>query len=144
MRGGVIDKSRFKVVYVAPMKALAAEVTATFSKRLSALGAAPLLDARGPLQLGVRLALPSQPCKLLLGTSPGRRVCACSLKQSAQRVSLPSKAQGGGDGPACTGCMTWHEAPLTCSWRVCMSVWECPTVLQHPAFLHKPASAGRA
>ena len=42
MRGGVIDKAHFKIVYVAPMKALAAEVTATFSKRLSALGAPPL------------------------------------------------------------------------------------------------------
>ena len=41
MRGGVIQKGDFKVVYVAPMKALAAEVTAAFSKRLSALGACP-------------------------------------------------------------------------------------------------------
>lgn len=41
MRAGVIQRQAFKVVYVAPMKALAAEVTSTFSKRLSALGAAP-------------------------------------------------------------------------------------------------------
>ena len=39
MRGGVIQRGDFKVVYVAPMKALAAEVTAAFSRRLSALGA---------------------------------------------------------------------------------------------------------
>jgi len=38
MRQGVIQKHDFKIVYVAPMKALAAEVTATFSRRLSALG----------------------------------------------------------------------------------------------------------
>lgn len=38
MRHGVIQKHDFKIVYVAPMKALAAEVTATFSRRLSALG----------------------------------------------------------------------------------------------------------
>lgn len=38
MRQGVIQKHDFKIVYVAPMKALAAEVTSTFSRRLSALG----------------------------------------------------------------------------------------------------------
>jgi activating signal cointegrator complex subunit 3 len=37
--GGVIARNDFKVVYVAPMKALAAEVTASFSKRLQPLGA---------------------------------------------------------------------------------------------------------
>ena len=38
MQGGEINKSEFKIVYVAPMKALAAEVTASFSKRLAPLG----------------------------------------------------------------------------------------------------------
>jgi Lhr-like helicase len=38
MRYGVIQKGDFKIVYVAPMKALAAEVTANFSKRLEPLG----------------------------------------------------------------------------------------------------------
>ena len=38
MRHGVIQKQDFKVVYVAPMKALAAEVTAAFSRRLAPLG----------------------------------------------------------------------------------------------------------
>lgn len=38
MRGGVIARDEFKVVYVAPMKALAAEVTASFAKRLAPLG----------------------------------------------------------------------------------------------------------
>jgi hypothetical protein len=38
---GLIQKGDFKIVYVAPMKALAAEVTATFSRRLSPLGAPP-------------------------------------------------------------------------------------------------------
>lgn len=39
MKGGMIDKAAFKIVYVAPMKALAAEVTAAFSHRLAPLGA---------------------------------------------------------------------------------------------------------
>ena len=38
MAGGMIDKAAFKVVYVAPMKALAAEVTAAFAHRLAPLG----------------------------------------------------------------------------------------------------------
>ena len=38
MRYGVIQKSDFKIVYVAPMKALAAEVVANFSNRLKPLG----------------------------------------------------------------------------------------------------------
>ena len=41
MRHGIIQKQDFKVVYVAPMKALAAEVTAAFSRRLGPLGAYP-------------------------------------------------------------------------------------------------------
>ena len=40
MHQGVVQKANFKIVYVAPMKALAAEMTATFSKRLSSLGGA--------------------------------------------------------------------------------------------------------
>lgn len=35
---GSIDREGFKIVYVAPMKALAAEVTSSFSKRLAPLG----------------------------------------------------------------------------------------------------------
>ena len=38
MRYGVIQRADFKIVYVAPMKALAAEVTNNFSKRLEPLG----------------------------------------------------------------------------------------------------------
>ena len=38
MKNGVLQKDNFKIVYVAPMKALAAEMTATFGKRLAALG----------------------------------------------------------------------------------------------------------
>jgi len=41
MRHGIIQKQDFKVVYVAPMKALAAEVTAAFSRRLGPLGVFP-------------------------------------------------------------------------------------------------------
>ena len=35
---GRIDRAVFKIVYVAPMKALAAEQTATFGRRLADLG----------------------------------------------------------------------------------------------------------
>ncbi|PNG99612.1 Activating signal cointegrator 1 complex subunit 3, partial [Tetrabaena socialis] len=38
MRHGVIQRADFKIVYVAPMKALAAEVTSSFAKRLEPLG----------------------------------------------------------------------------------------------------------
>jgi len=38
MKDGMVDKEAFKIVYVAPMKALAAEMTATFGKRLASLG----------------------------------------------------------------------------------------------------------
>ncbi|XP_078430193.1 U5 small nuclear ribonucleoprotein helicase isoform X4 [Wolffia australiana] len=36
-RQGIVQKKEFKIVYVAPMKALAAEVTSTFSRRLAPL-----------------------------------------------------------------------------------------------------------
>lgn len=36
--GGKINLDEFKIIYVAPMKALAAEMTASFSKRLHSLG----------------------------------------------------------------------------------------------------------
>lgn len=38
MNAGKIQKDEFKIVYVAPMKALAAEVSRTFGNRLSDLG----------------------------------------------------------------------------------------------------------
>ncbi|CAH1724972.1 activating signal cointegrator 1 complex subunit 3 [Aphis gossypii] len=38
IKNNEINKNEFKIVYVAPMKALAAEMTANFSKRLSSLG----------------------------------------------------------------------------------------------------------
>ncbi len=38
MKNGMVEKDNFKIVYVAPMKALAAEMTATFGKRLASLG----------------------------------------------------------------------------------------------------------
>ena len=44
MRHGIIQKQDFKVVYVAPMKALAAEVTGAFSRRLGPLGMAASLS----------------------------------------------------------------------------------------------------
>eukprot|EP00887_Chlorella_sp_A99_P000213 scaffold13.g213.t1 len=50
MRHGVIQKADFKIVYVAPMKALAAEVTANFGKRLEALGLS-VRELTGDMQL---------------------------------------------------------------------------------------------
>lgn len=45
MQNGVIDKAAFKIVYVAPMKALAAEMTRNFGGRLASMG----LQVRPPL-----------------------------------------------------------------------------------------------
>ncbi|KAL0039926.1 hypothetical protein WJX77_011783 [Trebouxia sp. C0004] len=50
MRHGIIQKQDFKVVYVAPMKALAAEVTAAFSRRLGPLGL-KVAELTGDMQL---------------------------------------------------------------------------------------------
>uniref|UniRef100_A0A3B3DTQ4 Activating signal cointegrator 1 complex subunit 3 n=1 Tax=Oryzias melastigma TaxID=30732 RepID=A0A3B3DTQ4_ORYME len=48
--GGVIKKDEFKIVYVAPMKALAAEMTNYFSKRLEPLGIT-VKELTGDMQL---------------------------------------------------------------------------------------------
>ncbi|QDZ24777.1 Sec63 domain-containing protein [Chloropicon primus] len=53
MTGGMLDDSDFKIVYIAPMKALAAEVTATFSKRLEPLGI-NVKECTGDIQLSKR------------------------------------------------------------------------------------------
>jgi pre-mRNA-splicing helicase BRR2 len=37
-KNGTIDTSKFKVVYIAPMKALVAEITGNLSHRLQSLG----------------------------------------------------------------------------------------------------------
>lgn len=49
-RDGVLHKNEFKIVYVAPMKALAAEVTSTFSHRLSPLNLS-VKELTGDMQL---------------------------------------------------------------------------------------------
>ena len=38
LQGGMLNVKEFKIVYVAPMKALAAEMAATFQRRLGGLG----------------------------------------------------------------------------------------------------------
>ncbi|KAM8869339.1 activating signal cointegrator 1 complex subunit 3 isoform 2-T4 [Spinachia spinachia] len=48
--GGVIKKDEFKIIYVAPMKALAAEMTNYFSKRLEPLGIT-VKELTGDMQL---------------------------------------------------------------------------------------------
>ncbi|XP_075962995.1 activating signal cointegrator 1 complex subunit 3 isoform X6 [Anarhichas minor] len=48
--GGVIKKDEFKIIYVAPMKALAAEMTKYFSKRLEPLGIT-VKELTGDMQL---------------------------------------------------------------------------------------------
>ncbi len=50
MVGDTINRNDFKIVYVAPMKALAAEVTASFSKRLAPLGLS-VRELTGDMQL---------------------------------------------------------------------------------------------
>uniref|UniRef100_A0A453INT9 RNA helicase n=1 Tax=Aegilops tauschii subsp. strangulata TaxID=200361 RepID=A0A453INT9_AEGTS len=49
-REGILHKNEFKIVYVAPMKALAAEVTATFGRRLSPLNLV-VKELTGDMQL---------------------------------------------------------------------------------------------
>nr|XP_010936311.1 DExH-box ATP-dependent RNA helicase DExH14 isoform X2 [Elaeis guineensis] len=49
-RDGILHKDEFKIVYVAPMKALAAEVTSTFGRRLSPLNLA-VKELTGDMQL---------------------------------------------------------------------------------------------
>ncbi|GMH32834.1 hypothetical protein BSKO_00668 [Bryopsis sp. KO-2023] len=53
MRYMTIQKGEFKIVYVAPMKALAAEMTATFGKRLAPLGLT-VKELTGDMQLTKR------------------------------------------------------------------------------------------
>ncbi len=47
---GVLKKDNFKIVYVAPMKALAAEMVENFSKRLEPLGIV-VKELTGDMQL---------------------------------------------------------------------------------------------
>ena len=47
---GVIKKDQFKIVYVAPMKALAAEMTQNFSRKLNCLGIS-VKELTGDMQL---------------------------------------------------------------------------------------------
>ncbi|XP_025055847.1 activating signal cointegrator 1 complex subunit 3 isoform X4 [Alligator sinensis] len=62
---GVIKKDEFKIVYVAPMKALAAEMTNYFSKRLEPLGIA-VKELTGDMQLSKSEILRTQ----MLVTTP--------------------------------------------------------------------------
>ena len=57
MEHGVLDREALKVVYVAPMKALAQEVVAKFGKSLAPLGLQARVRARG-LGLGRRCPPP--------------------------------------------------------------------------------------
>ncbi|XP_072988680.1 DExH-box ATP-dependent RNA helicase DExH14 isoform X2 [Typha latifolia] len=50
LRDGILHKEEFKIVYVAPMKALAAEVTSAFSRRLSPLNLV-VKELTGDMQL---------------------------------------------------------------------------------------------
>jgi DEAD/DEAH box helicase len=86
---GAIRKDEFKVVYVAPMKALAAEVTRTFGSRLEALG----LQARPRARLSSAPRLHSTAYLFLVLLQP---VCRCwcatvhaSLPLGAVQSRLP-------------------------------------------------------
>lgn len=50
IRDGQLEKSQFKIIYIAPMKALAAEMTANFNKRLGPLGVC-VRELTGDMQL---------------------------------------------------------------------------------------------
>jgi activating signal cointegrator complex subunit 3 len=53
LKYGVLQKDEFKIVYVAPMKALAAEMTSAFSRRLAPLGVV-VKELTGDMQLTKR------------------------------------------------------------------------------------------
>lgn len=50
IQDGQLQKSQFKIIYIAPMKALAAEMTANFNKRLSPIGVC-VRELTGDMQL---------------------------------------------------------------------------------------------
>ncbi|CAD5122093.1 DgyrCDS10543 [Dimorphilus gyrociliatus] len=50
LEDGILKRDKFKIVYVAPMKALAAEMTATFGRRLESLGVV-VKELTGDMQL---------------------------------------------------------------------------------------------
>ena len=82
--GGVLQRDQFKMVYVAPMKALAAEVTATFSRRLQGLGVV-VRELTGDMQLTKKekqtCLEPKPPFGSCLNTFeafPWRHACASS------------------------------------------------------------------
>ncbi|CAF0861832.1 unnamed protein product [Brachionus calyciflorus] len=58
-QGGVLRKDQFKIVYIAPMKALAAEMTENFSKRLEPLGLV-VKELTGDMQLTKQEILETQ------------------------------------------------------------------------------------
>ncbi|KAJ7417966.1 hypothetical protein WISP_61759 [Willisornis vidua] len=68
---GVIKKDEFKIVYVAPMKALAAEMTNYFSKRLEPLGIT-VKELTGDMQLSKGEILRTQLVSLVISQN-GRR-----------------------------------------------------------------------
>ena len=68
---GVVKRDSFKVVYVAPMKALAAEMTANFGKRLAPLGIT-VRELTGDMQLSKAEIAQTQGCNSIniLGKPP--------------------------------------------------------------------------
>lgn len=53
IQDGQLQKNQFKIIYIAPMKALAAEMTANFNKRLGSLGVS-VRELTGDMQLTKR------------------------------------------------------------------------------------------
>jgi len=63
---GVLRKDDFKIVYIAPMKALAAEMVANFSKRLEPLGVV-VKELTGDMQLTKQEIMQTQVTRKSLG-----------------------------------------------------------------------------
>ena len=76
---GSIAKDGFKIVYVAPMKALAAEVTRTFGSRLEGLG------------IQVPSSLPSA-CRACLGPDGQLTSAPCRCASSRATCSCPRRS----------------------------------------------------
>ena len=72
IEGGVLRKGAFKIVYVAPMKALAQEVQETFQRRLGCLGLV-VKELTGDMQLTKREIKETQ----VIVTTPEKWLTIC-------------------------------------------------------------------
>ena len=85
---GVLHKEDFKIIYVAPMKALAAEVVEKFGSRLGKLGIT-VKELTGDMQLTKQELTNTQVCA---GRRVGLRPDSCGGAEQSTRVPPGSKS----------------------------------------------------